>query len=268
MNFAIYQSTRIGGRQYNQDRVAYAYGNHALLLVLADGMGGHLHGEIAAQLAVQTFVETFEKSAQEAIPEPEEFLRVVMLQAHQAIIHYARNQQLGGNPGTTCVAALLQGGEICWAHAGDSRLYLVRDGAVLAKTHDHSMVQQWADWGIITPEEMKIHPDRNKITNCLGGVEDMFFVESSPTLPLQQGDTMLLCSDGLWSPLAEPEIAACCTTPATLPLSIILEKIMSEAAQRAGSGADNITALAVRWGETEDAHTGPAPVIAVLDCSE
>lgn len=266
MNFAIYQSSQIGGRQYNQDRVAYAYSNHALLLVLADGMGGHLHGEIAAQLAVQTFMQAFERRAQAPVPEPEEFLREVMSQAHQAIIQYAHDQQLGGNPGTTCVAALLQGGEVCWAHAGDSRLYLVRNGEVTAKTHDHSMVQQWADWGIITVEEMKIHPDRNKITNCLGGVEDMFFVESSTTMPLQQGDTLLLCSDGLWSPLAESEIAECCATPSALPLSTIIDNMMNEAAQRAGTGADNITALAARWGDNEPAHEASSPVIAILDC--
>lgn len=264
MNFAIYQSSQIGGRTYNQDRVAYAYSKHALMLVLADGMGGHLHGEIAAQLAVQTFVEAFERSSQAPIAEPEEFLRVVMLQAHQAIIQYAQDKQLGGNPGTTCVAALLQDGQVCWAHAGDSRLYLVRSGEVMAKTHDHSMVQQWADWGIITVEEMKIHPDRNKITNCLGGVDDMFFVESSIIMPLQQGDTLLLCSDGLWSPLADTEIAAFCSATSAFPLT--LKSMMDMAAERAGAGADNITAVAARWGEGEQAHDGPVPFIDVLDC--
>lgn len=268
MNFAIYQSSRIGGRQYNQDRVAYAYGNQTLLMVLADGMGGHLHGEIAAQLAIQTFMDAFEQAAQPRVPDPEEFLREVMQRAHESIIQYAQEKQLGGNPGTTCVAVLVQDGKACWAHAGDSRLYLLRGSEVVFRTHDHSMVQQWADWGIITAEEMKIHPDRNKITNCLGGVDDMFFVESSITVPLQQGDTLLLCSDGLWSPLSETEMASALSlAPVPLPLAVSLEQLMAEAEYRGGTHADNITAIAVLWGDAEEAHNTPVSVISMLDCS-
>ena len=268
MNFAIYQSSRIGGRQYNQDRVAYAYSNQTLLIVLADGMGGHLHGEIAAQLAIQTFMEAFEQAAQPRVPDPEEFLREIMQRAHETIIQYAHDKQLGGNPGTTCVVAMVQDGKVCWAHVGDSRLYLLRGTEVVTKTHDHSMVQQWADWGIISVDEMKIHPDRNKITNCLGGVEDMFFVESSTTMPLLQGDVLLLCSDGLWAALSDREMASALSMiPLPLPLPATLEQLMAEAAYRSGAGADNITALAVRWGDVEEAHNSPEPVMNVLDCS-
>lgn len=268
MNFAIYQSSCIGGRQYNQDRVAYAYSNQSLLLVLADGMGGHLHGEIAAQLAIQAFMEAFEQAAQPRVPNPEEFLREVMQRAHETIIHYAREQKLGGNPGTTCVVALVQDGKVCWAHAGDSRLYLLRGSEVMARTHDHSMVQQWADWGIITVEEMKIHPDRNKITNCLGGVEDMFFVESSAMVPLLQGDVLLLCSDGLWGSLSDSEMTSALNmVPLPLPLPATLEQLMAEAAYRGGTNSDNITAVAARWGDAEEAHSAPVPVMTVLNCS-
>lgn len=268
MNFSIYQSTRVGGRQYNQDRVAYAYSEQALLMVLADGMGGHLHGETAAEMAVQTFMRAFDQAAQPRVPDPEEFLREVMQQAHDAIIQYAHDQQLGGNPGTTCVVVLVQDGKACWAHAGDSRLYLLRGAEVTFRTHDHSMVQQWADWGIITAEEMKIHPDRNKITNCLGGVEDMFFVESSVTVPLHQGDILLLCSDGLWNPLSETEMASALNpAPTPLPLPAALEQLMAEAAYRGGENADNITAIAARWSDAEESHSTPVPVMTVLDCS-
>lgn len=267
MNFAIYQSSHIGGRQCNQDRVAYAYSNQALLMVLADGMGGHLYGEVAAQLTIQTFMESFEQTAQPNVRNPEEFLREVMQRAHDSIVRHAHEQQLGGNPGTTCVAALLQDGNVCWAHAGDSRLYLLRGSDVVAKTHDHSMVQQWVDWGIISIEEMKTHPDRNKITNCLGGVEDMFFVESSPTVPLRQGDTLLLCSDGLWSPMSETEVATALNgVPLPSPLPATLEQMIAEAVYRGDGKADNTTAIAVRWGDAEEGHGSPVPVVAILDC--
>ncbi len=263
MNFSIFQASRIGGRKYNQDRVAYAYSNEALLLVLADGMGGHLHGEVAAQTAIHVYMQAFAQVAKPLIPKPEVFLSEVMGNAHHTIIKYARDHQLGGNPGTTCVAAVVQEGQVWWAHAGDSRLYLIRDKEIAALTHDHSMVQQWADWGVISQEETKIHPDRNKITNCLGGVEDMFYAEPGSTaLPLRQGDELLLCSDGLWSPLADSEIAAAMSHAS---LEVGLDQLMSEAIYREGASADNTTVIATRIGDSEEAHTTEEAVCMVLE---
>ena len=264
MKFAVYQASRIGGRKYNQDRVAYAYSDKALLLVLADGMGGHLHGETAAQIAVNTFMQAFVQAAQPRVSDPEEFLREVTRRAHETIIQYAHARKLGGNPGTTCVAALVQEGEACWAHAGDSRCYLLRSGAAVAVTRDHSAVQQWADWGIIKPEEMKTHPDRNKITNCLGGVEDMFYVESAPAVPLRHGDVLLLCSDGLWGPLPDAEIKGAFSTA---PLAV-LDQLMDKALLLGGKHQDNTTAVVARWGDVEDEHPAPSPVCVVLEVEQ
>ncbi|MEO8342492.1 MAG: protein phosphatase 2C domain-containing protein, partial [Gallionella sp.] len=83
MNFSIHQASNIGNRKFNQDRVAYAYTNDALLLVLADGMGGHLHGELAAGLAIETFVESFGQHAQPRIADPDDFLRETMRYTHE-----------------------------------------------------------------------------------------------------------------------------------------------------------------------------------------
>ncbi|MBI5437077.1 MAG: serine/threonine-protein phosphatase [Nitrosomonadales bacterium] len=265
MKFAVYQASRTGGRKYNQDRVAYAYSDKALLLVLADGMGGHLHGETAAQIAIQIFMQAFAQAAQPRVPEPEEFLREVVRRAHEAITQYAREQHLGGNPGTTCVAALVQDGQVCWAHAGDSRCYLLRGGGTAAVTRDHSAVQQWADWGIIKPDEMKTHPDRNKITNCLGGVEDMFYVESTHAVPLQPGDVLLLCSDGLWGPLVDAEIAAAFSSA---PLATALDQLMDKALLLGGAHADNTTAVVARWGDAEDEQPAPVPVCVALEVEQ
>jgi len=262
MKFAVHQANHIGGRKYNQDRVGYAYTNDALLLVLADGMGGHLHGEIAAQIAVQTFMRAFGRLEQTQVKEPEVFLRATMRAGHDAIIDYAHEQKLGGNPGTTCVAALVQDGRVWFAHAGDSRFYLLRGAAVANVTHDHSVVQQWADWGIISADEMKTHPDRNKITNCLGGVEDMFYAEVSPSVEIQDGDTLLLCSDGFWSPLTEEELAK---LPAAQSLPDILSKLIEEAVFREAARADNTTAVAVRVGASEQEHSTDVPVCMMLD---
>lgn len=262
MRFTIYQASHIGGRNYNQDEVAHAYTNEALLLVLSDGMGGHLFGEIAAKITIHTFMQAFKQAAKPRVQAPARFLHEAMQSAHLAIIQYARDQRLGGNPGATCVAALVQDGQVFWAYAGDSRFYLLRDGKVAAVTHDHSAVQQWADWGIISPAEMKTHPDRNRITNCLGGVEDMFFVDSPHTAPLQSGDILLLCSDGLWGPLTNEEIAAAFSLK---PLSSALPQLMGKALQLGGQHADNTTAVIARWGEAEDEQTTAEPVCMVLD---
>lgn len=251
MKFAIHQVNHIGGRRYNQDRAGYAYSNDSLLLLLADGMGGHLHGELAAQLAIETFLRAFGRLETGRADEPEVFLRATMRAAHDAIIDYATEQKLGGNPGTTCVAALVQDGRVWVAHAGDSRFYQLRNGGVAMVSHDHSVVQQWADWGIISPQQMKTHPDRNKITNCLGGVEDMFYTEVSPCMEVQDGDALLLCSDGFWSPLEENELVKVQTAPS---LADTLDDLVGIAVRREAERADNTTAVAARLGWAEQDH--------------
>lgn len=264
MKFAVHQENHIGGRKYNQDRVGYAYTNDALLLVLADGMGGHQHGEIAAQIAVDTFMRAFGRLENGRAKEPEVFLRAAMRAGHDAIIDYAHEQQLGGNPGTTCVAALVQDSQVWAAHAGDSRFYLLRNNAVANVTHDHSVVQQWADWGIISPEEMRTHPDRNKITNCLGGVEDMFYVEVSSNVGMQEDDTLLLCSDGFWSPLKDEELMRLHTSSS---LGNTLSELAEVAIRREGKHADNTTAVVARVGNAQQEHSTDTTVCKVLDPS-
>ncbi len=261
MNFAIYQASHQGGRKYNQDRVAHAYTDQALLLILADGMGGHSHGELAAEITIKTFMQAFSVEAKPQIHEPAEFLSRVMRRAHEAIVQFAQDQRLPGSPGTTCVAALIQDGRVCWAHAGDSRVYLLRDHKVAAVTHDHSVVQQWADLGFITEEQMKTHPDRHRITNCLGGEGEMFFVESSAETDLHQGDVLLLCSDGLWDPLTPKEIS---TSLMVNLLEGALDKLMNLALYREGARADNTSAVVLRWGKAEEAHEAAETVFDVL----
>lgn len=261
MNFSIHQASHIGDRKYNQDRVAYAYNQDALLLVLADGMGGHLHGELAASLTVETFVEAFGLEGNALIPEPQVFLANTMRHAHQRIMSLSHEHDKGF-PGTTCVAALIQAGKMYWGHAGDSRLYVLRDNAVLTKTRDHSMVFQWVEWGVITPEEARIHPQRNQITNCLGGVEDMFYMEPGEPVQLQTGDVLLLGSDGLWGPFLDEELVQ---TFRTRPIAEALNNLIVRALEREDGHSDNVTGVAIRWAEDEPAHDASAPVGAILD---
>lgn len=251
----------IGDRKYNQDRVAYAYRNDVLLLVLADGMGGHLHGELAAGLAIQTFLELFAQHEEPKFTDPQAFLTEAMRQAHRRIMQLPHDKDVGF-PGTTCVVAVLQDGKIYAAHAGDSRLYLLRDNAVLTRTRDHSMVQQWFDWGVISEEEARVHPRRNQITNCLGGIEDLFYVESAAVMEMQQGDVLLLGSDGLWGPFTDQELAE---SFVLLPLAKSLDNLLVRALERESGHADNITGLAVAWGDDQLDHVTADTVSHALE---
>lgn len=262
MNFSIHQASHIGNRRYNQDRVAYAYSNEALLLVLADGMGGHLHGELAATLAVETFAESFGRYAQPRIAVPDEFISNTMRHAHERIMQLPHNKDMGGFPGTTCVTAILQDGMMHWGHAGDSRLYLMRDGAVVAKTRDHSIVQQWFDQGMISAEQARNHPQRNQITNCLGSVRDAFRIELGEPVAMHSGDVLLLGSDGLWGPFEDREIIEFF---GSRPVSEALDGLVERALKRAAGHSDNVTGVVVHWGHDEPPHQTDKPVYHTLD---
>ncbi len=243
MKFAIYQESRKGGRKANQDRVGYSYTRDSLLMMLADGMGGHLHGEVASQIAVQFLTEAFQREARPKLADPFQFLAKSIVNAHHALIDYAKVRQLTDTPRTTCVACVVQEGIAYWAHVGDSRLYHLREGKIQAQTRDHSRVQMLVDSGRIREEAVAAHPDRNKIFNCLGAHTPPQ-VELSHKTVLRTRDTLLLCSDGLWGPLSGKIIAA-----AVLANDIMraVPELLTQAEQRAGKDADNLSAVAMTW---------------------
>ena len=148
MKFSIHQATSVGGRPVNEDRVGYAYSREALLMVLSDGMGGHAAGEVAAQIALQSLIQAFRLSAKPRVEDPLSFLSQAIINAHYAILEYARVNHIEGNPRATVVTCLVQeGGYAWWAHVGDSRLYHIRRGKVLTRTIDHSHAQLLIDQG-------------------------------------------------------------------------------------------------------------------------
>ena len=262
MNFSIHQASHIGNRKFNQDRVAYAYTNEALLLVLADGMGGHMHGELAASLAIDTFAESFGQGTSPRIADPDKFILETMQQAHDRIMSLPHDNDMGGFPGTTCVAALIQDGKMYSGHAGDSRLYLLRGGKVAARTMDHSAVQQWVESGQLTAEEARVHPQRNHITHCLGGIDDVFYMEPGKPVVLQSGDVLLLGSDGLWGPFTDGELVEAFSTG---PVADVLDDLIASARERETGHSDNVTGLALRWGGGETGHDTAKPVSHILE---
>jgi PPM family protein phosphatase len=252
MRFLIYQNSRKGARKNNQDRIGYSYSRESLFMALADGMGGHLHGEIAAQIAVQFMIESFQRQAQPIIADPHRFLLDTITSAHLAILGYAETKQLIETPRTTCVACVIQEGHAYWAHVGDSRLYLLRDGRVEAVTKDHSRVQMLVDAGRMRPEAMLAHPDRNKIFNCLGQLHPPR-VDISRKTPLRHNDTVVLCSDGFWAPLPQSLV-----NEALLRKDVLqaMPELMDAAELRAGTDGDNLSVVAMTWQEDSRAHEG------------
>ena len=250
MKFTIYQETRPGKRANNEDRLAHCYSRDALLMVIADGMGGHYYGEVAAQLAVQCVTEAFQREANPKIADPFSFINRTMLNAHCAILDFADARKLPDSPRTTCVTCLIQDNIAYWGHAGDSRLYVIRGGRVLTRTRDHSRVQLLMDQGLITPAQAALHPDRNKVYSCLGGRLAPEIVLSRKT-PLEAGDVVALCTDGLWGLYPDNAMAAVLKHE---NLMQSVPKLMEQADERGGPAADNLSIVAVRW---EDTYVAP-----------
>ena len=250
MKFTIYQESRPGRRPNNEDRLAHCYSRDALLMVIADGMGGHYYGEIAAQIAVQSLTESFQREANPKLHDPFSFLNKSMLNAHRAILDFTDAHSLPDSPRTTCVACLIQDSIAHWAHAGDSRLYVLRDDAVLTRTRDHSRVQLLIDQGVINAAQAAFHPDRNKVYSCLGGRQDPE-IELSRKTPLEAGDVIALCTDGVWGLFPDEQLAAALQGG---NLMTRIPDLLDEADLRGGPHADNLSIVAVRW---EDSYVEP-----------
>jgi protein phosphatase len=255
MHFSIYQQSHIGGRKVNQDRMGYSYTRDALLLVLADGMGGHQRGEVAATIALQTMSTLFRSQAAPYVRKPERFLEEAFLQAHHEIQRYGRERAMPDNPRTTIVACLVQHNCAVWAHCGDSRLYWMRRGQILARTRDHSHIEHLIARGLADPGERATHPDRNKLYNCLGASTPPK-VELSRQAGLEPGDVLLLCSDGLWGILPDTEIVHQLSTHTIVQA---VPDMIGMATAIAGPRGDNVTALAIQWQSAGAESSDSAP---------
>jgi protein phosphatase len=201
------------GRQRSNNEDSYLYwepeseqefARKGRLAVVADGMGGYEGGQEASRIAVETVRENYDHAVDQ---DPQQALVAALIAAHAGIQRYAvEHPQLQGM-GTTCTALAIVGSHLYFAHVGDSRLYLVRGTTISRLTRDHSYVGRLVESGIVRPEDAESHPQRHILTAALGsGREvDPDFPESPYTL--EDGDSLLLCTDGLWSLVSEQEIA-------------------------------------------------------------
>jgi serine/threonine protein phosphatase PrpC len=197
---------------------------------------------------VQYLTHVFQHEAQPMLSDPGIFLSREIIQAHHAILDYSIEKGLREAPRTTIVVCIAQDGHAYWAHAGDSRLYLLRNGRVHAQTHDHSRVQLMVDQGLLDVRSAAVHPNRNRVYSCLGGTH-VPQIEFSRRTPLQSGDVLALCTDGVWGPLGNEGMSRGLSRESPM---ISVPALLSEAESLAGDRCDNLSLIAMTWREGED----------------
>ena len=230
-------------RELNEDRYAVVESNSGLAWIVCDGMGGATGGELAAQLAIDAIRRDLENLPPRT---PEVALRSAILEANRVIVLRRQNQAFS-QMGTTIVSALFSGSELVMGHVGDSRVYLIRDGAIQQLTTDHTYVQELVDKGQIKPEEALSHPQAHILTRAIGsepGLEvdlHKYWVWETPEG--EASDYLLLCTDGLYSLISEGEMANVVSqnTPQRACVKLV------ETAKARG-GFDNITLTVIPLG--------------------
>lgn len=245
MKFSVFQISRKGGREKNEDRMGYCYTKSSGLFLLADGMGGHPQGEVAAQIALQVISALYQQVAKPEVENVTTFFNMAIMAAHRQILRYAAEKGLIDTPRTTLVVAIVQGGVASWVHCGDSRLYFVRQGELLTRTRDHSYLEQNQN----ARQLLEPPPgfNRNVLFTCLGSPAKPVFDITGP-VPLQQGDKLMLCSDGLWGTLDDTDIVY---HLGQKPVATAAPDLVERALLKAGSHSDNVTLVAMEW-ETPD----------------
>ena len=209
-----------------------------LIFVVADGMGGHRGGDIASKLAVETIIQAYYESDE---TDPTPALDRAFSRANRAILERSMADVDLFGMGTTCTTMLVAGDTAYFAHVGDSRAYLLRDGKLQQLSEDHSLVSEMVKSGMLSNEDAQRHPKRNVITRSLGTNEDLTTDFPETPFRIQAGDTFLLCSDGLTSMV--PDSAIENILAANNPedgCSLLVDRANQE------GGKDNVTVQIIR----------------------
>jgi len=235
----------LGDRKDNQDRAAVVVSENAAIMLVFDGMGGHSDGARAAETGLKVVQDMFTASTLPLF-DPQGFLYMAMSRAHDEVVALGRDLAVDFRPRATCAICLVQEGGAYWGHIGDSRIYQIRDGAVLTRSRDHSHVEVLIQEGAITEKEAEDHPMRNFVECCIGGdipVPDMSITNLTKLHP---GDVLLACSDGLWSGLSDEDMAEI-GAPGDDNLVDNLKSLSIKALSVNSPYSDNTTGTALRW---------------------
>lgn len=234
-------------RENNEDSCLYwepqderEFRRKGRLAVIADGMGGYEGGQEASRLAVETVREIYDEAFEK---DPQPALAKAFASAHERIQNYAETHPEFRGMGTTCTAVVIRGHELFFAHVGDSRLYLIRGFELSRLTRDHSYVGRLVENGIVRAEDAESHPQRHILTAALGSGNAVVADVSPQAVPLQPGDTLVLCTDGLWGLVNEREVV---NVVNELDPEKCCRALVDMALKR--GGADNITVQVIRVG--------------------
>ncbi len=249
LSLAFAAATDIGCLRGNNED-SFGYDNAAHLYVVCDGVGGRAAGEVASSMAVRVLIESFEAQSSAATEGPELPVEVRLLhsvqEANRVVRETAASNPLFESMSTTLVCACLDGARMLIANVGDSRAYLIRDGACLQITQDHSLIDEQIRGGMLTSEMAEASNLQSVITRAIGAAETVhpdFFAAQ-----LQSGDMFLLASDGFTRYFQPTEIASFASVGVELPA--ICQNLIESAKQR--GGADNITCIVLRALEVQN----------------
>ncbi len=226
-----------------QSSSADEFARKGLLVVVADGMGGYEGGQEASRIAVETLQRIYSQPSATA---PQTLLTRGLIEAHSRIKQYAIEHPALLGMGTTCTAAAVVGKSLYYGHVGDSRLYLIRNGEISRLTRDHSYVGRLVESGAISPEEAEIHAQRHILTAALGAGDEIIPDVPDQAIQLQENDILVLCSDGLWGQVSDPEIAKIASSAS--PAQACRELVQLA---RARGGPDNITVQVLAFATSE-----------------
>jgi serine/threonine protein phosphatase PrpC len=208
------------------------------LAVVADGMGGYEGGQEASRLAVESVRSVYDNAFN---GDPQATLTAAFEAAHLNIQRFAEEHPQFYGMGTTCTALAIVGHHLYFAHVGDSRLYLIRAQTISRLTRDHSYVGRLVESGIVRSEDAESHPQRHILTAALGSGREVVPHTPDHPVPLEEGDFLLLCTDGLWGLVSDADLARVVQTN---PPAEACQKLVTMALER--GGPDNITLLILR----------------------
>ncbi len=261
MNAETALANRLGNRERNEDRCSILERAGVYLLLLADGMGGHAGGNLASQQMIDSITQQF-RHVPLPVKDPRRFLRSLLEDSHRDIVALGRRQNPPITPRTTSVLCLVQNGSAWWAHVGDSRLYLVRDGKIAVRTRDHTFIEELRSQGALDEEQMRVHPLRNHLTHCLGSPEEIPPVDLSEETRLTPEDVIVICSDGLWGALDMDKVSKLFDSRS---LADSVNTLAALAERSSHPRSDNISLVTLRLDRTESEPAEQPEDTAVTD---
>ena len=235
----------LGDREDNQDRAAIVVADEAGIMLVFDGMGCHENGAQAAEIGLKVVQDLF-MAADLPLFDPQGFLYMSMARAHDEVVNIGSDLAVDFRPRATCAICLIQENGAWWGHIGDSRIYHIRKGQMLKRSRDHSHVEVLIQEGAITEEEALDHPMRNFVECCIGGDAPVPDMSITPKMPLEPGDVLLACTDGLWSGISDDEMADVATSKEN-SLAENLKTLSVKALTVNAPYSDNTTGTALMW---------------------